>query len=83
MGLMTLTRTGDSSQPLTINYSLSGQVTHQGTGTDYSSSPDIQNVSGPSNTGSITFAAGQDRINLKIMPVQEHVLEPDEILIVT
>ncbi len=65
----TLTRTGDLTQVLTVNYSVSGTATN---GVDYATL-----------SGSAHFAAGQSELILTVVPIQDELWEGDETVIVT
>jgi hypothetical protein len=56
-GAFTLTRTGSTSQPLTVNYVLSGSGTN---GTDYSIA----------STNSVTFAAGASTVTVSVTNIE-------------
>jgi hypothetical protein len=72
----TFTRTGNTTNALTVNFALSGTAT---SGQDYTSA----NVSGANTTGTVTFAAGSSTATLTIDPTADSVVEPDETVIVT
>jgi subtilisin-like proprotein convertase family protein len=60
----TFTRTGDTTNPLTISYANSGTATP---GVDYTG-----------GTGTATFLAGNSTVNVFLNPTSDTVLEPDE-----
>jgi subtilase family serine protease len=68
-GSFTMSRTGDTSQPLTVMYSLSG-----------SASPDVDYVALP---GSLTIPAGSASATLTVMPIDDLVFENDESVVLT
>ena len=68
-GTFTLTRTGDLTQAITVNYTLSGSATN---GTDYSSLP-----------GTINFAAGVSSAIVTITPTDDNIFEGTETAILT
>ena len=63
-GLFTLARTGDTAQPLTVDFTLTGTAV---TGTDYTSVP-----------LSVTFAPGASSTNVTITPIDDTVAELTE-----
>lgn len=68
-GAFRFSRTGDTSVPLTVNYTLSGTAT---AGADYSAFP-----------GSVTFAAGQSSVSVSLTPVADGLPEPVETVVVS
>lgn len=68
-GTMTFTRTGATTNALTVNYSVSGTATP---GSDYTTLP-----------GTITIPAGSSSTVLNVMPIDDTVSEPLETVIVT
>lgn len=66
-GMFLISRTGDTSAPLTVYYSVSGSALH---GLDYETLP-----------GSITFPAGQTQLPLAIMPRLDAIGESPETII--
>jgi hypothetical protein len=68
-GLFTITRTGDLTSDLIINYSVSGTA---------SSSSDYQPL-----TGIITISAGQSSNAFSVVPIDDALYEPDETVVVT
>ncbi|WP_147071152.1 Calx-beta domain-containing protein, partial [Microcystis aeruginosa] len=68
-GTFTLTRTGDVSQALTVNYTVAGSGTK---GTDY------HNL-----TGTVSFAAGSTKAFVDITPIDDTLDEGNETVIVT
>lgn len=68
-GQFTIARTGDLSQPLTVNYSLS-PVSTATKDTDYTSAPLL--------TTSITIPAGSDRAVIDINPISDNLIEGNE-----
>ncbi|MBO1048263.1 MAG: hypothetical protein HEQ10_11150 [Dolichospermum sp. DEX182a] len=68
-GTFTLTRTGDLTQAITVNYTLSGIATN---GTDYSSLP-----------GTVNFAAGVSSAIVTITPTDDNIFEGTETAILT
>jgi hypothetical protein len=67
--LFTITRTGDTSNPLTIAYSLSGGASN---GNDYNLLPTTT-----------TIAAGQSSVTLTVTPIDDGLDEPAETVVVT
>ncbi len=65
----TFTRTGPTTNPLVVNYSIGGSATN---GTDY----------GLIGT-SITFATGSATATLSVDPIGDSVVEPDETVVLT
>ncbi|CCI29578.1 Similar to tr/Q8YRU7/Q8YRU7 (fragment) [Microcystis aeruginosa PCC 9808] len=65
----TFTRSGVTTNPLTVNYSISGTATN---GTDYTSIPT-----------SVTFAAGSSTATVTVDPTADTTVEPDETVILT
>lgn len=63
-GQITLTRTGSTASPLSVNVSISGTATN---GTDYNFINTTQ-----------TFAAGQSTLNIPIVPIDDTVVEDVE-----
>jgi hypothetical protein len=68
-GTFTLTRTGDLTQAITVNYTLSGSATN---GSDYSSLP-----------GTVNFAAGVSSAIVTITPTDDNIFEGTETAILT
>ena len=60
-GGYTITRTGSTAAPLTVNYTMSGSATN---GTDYTSLP-----------GSVTIPAGQAFVTLAVTPIDDDLYE--------
>ncbi|WP_016950397.1 Calx-beta domain-containing protein [Anabaena sp. PCC 7108] len=67
-GKFTLTRTGSTASSLTVNYSVAGTATN---GTDYN------NLS-----GTATFAVGSSTTIINLNPINDSLVEGDEIVIV-
>ncbi|WP_043996905.1 Calx-beta domain-containing protein, partial [Microcystis aeruginosa] len=65
----TFTRTGDTINPSTVNYTVGGTATN---GTDYTSIPT-----------SVTFAAGSSTATVTVDPTADTTVEPDETVILT
>jgi hypothetical protein len=63
-GQITLTRTGSTASPLSVNVSISGTATN---GTDYNFINTTQ-----------TFAAGQSTLNIPVVPIDDTVVEDVE-----
>ncbi len=74
--IYTLTRTGSTSAPLTVNFNLGGTAI---LGTDYNLTG--ANISG--NGGSVTFAAGVSNLDVIVNPINDSVIEPDRSVIFT
>ena len=72
--IYTFTRTGSTSSPLIVNYSVAGTAT---LGTDYTGIP-----ASPA-TKSITFAAGSTSATLSVDPNADTSVEPDETVALT
>jgi hypothetical protein len=68
-GTFTLTRTGDLTQAITVNYTLSGSATN---GSDYSSLP-----------GTVNFAAGVSSATVTVTPTDDNIFEGTETAILT
>ncbi|OBQ37069.1 MAG: hypothetical protein AN485_10105, partial [Anabaena sp. MDT14b] len=68
-GTFTLTRTGDLTQAITVNYTLSGSATN---GSDYSSLP-----------GTVNFAAGVSSATVTVTPTDDNIFESTETAILT
>ena len=68
-GEFTLTRTGDSSSALTVNYSVGGSATN---GLDY-----------PPLLGTATIPAGTGSIKIPLQPFPDTTVEPNETVILT
>jgi len=68
-GTFTVTRTGDTSQPLTVGYTVSGTATP---GADYTTLP-----------GAVTIAAGDTSATVTVTPIADTVPEPTETVILT
>ena len=66
-GIFTLTRTGDTAEPLQVEYVIGGTAQH---GTDYQPLP-----------GSVTFAAGSDTAEVRILPVDDDLGEGSQTVI--
>lgn len=69
-GQFTIARTGNLSQPLTVNYSLSPLSTATNN-TDYTANPAL-------NTTTITIPAGSDRVTININPITDSLVEGAE-----
>jgi predicted extracellular nuclease len=69
-GTFRITRTGDTTNSLTVNYTVSGTSTN---GTDYT----------PTLTGAATIAAGQSFVDITITPVDDALIEGNETLSLT
>jgi subtilase family serine protease len=67
-GAFTVTRTGDTSLPLTVFYTVGGTAT---AGADYAALP-----------GTVTIAAGDAAAVIPVVPVDDPVVEPNESVIV-
>ncbi|GCA93115.1 beta strand repeat-containing protein [Microcystis aeruginosa] len=67
--IYTFTRTGSTTNPLTVNYSVAGTATN---GTDYTSIPT-----------SVTFAAGSATATVTVNPTADTTIEPNETVILT
>jgi fibronectin type 3 domain-containing protein len=65
-GLWTFTRTGPTTNALTVNFTLSGTATE---GTDYSLSSADSTVTATTTGGTITFAAGSSTATLLLTPI--------------
>jgi hypothetical protein len=68
-GAFTVTRTGDTTNPLTVNYTLSGTATN---GVDYSSLP-----------LSVTIPAGSASTTFQVRPIVGTAVKPDENVVLT
>ncbi|MGE5243729.1 MAG: CARDB domain-containing protein [Betaproteobacteria bacterium] len=68
-GAVTLSRTGDTSAPLTVTYSTGGTATP---GADYIALP-----------GTATIAAGASSTTLAVTPIDDLAVEPDETVVVS
>ncbi len=68
-GVIRLTRTGDTSGLLTVNYAVTGTAT---SGSDYTALP-----------GSVTFAAGATTTNITVVPIDDTSAELTETVILT
>jgi PKD repeat protein len=68
-GIFTLSRTGDTSGALTVNYSLGGTAVN---GTDY------QTLS-----GTVTIAAGASAATVTVSPIDDTQVEGDETVVIT
>ncbi|QSX70552.1 MAG: hypothetical protein EZY12_06890 [Dolichospermum sp. DET69] len=75
--IYTFTRTGTTTNALTVNYGVAGTATFN---TDYSQ---IGATSFAATTGSITFAAGSSTKTLTIDPTADTTVETDETVAVT
>lgn len=69
-GQFTFVRTGDTSQALTVNYSLSPTSTATN-GTDYTANPVL-------TTSSITIPAGSTSATIDITPITDNLIEGNE-----
>ncbi len=67
--IYTFTRTGDTTNPLTVNYTVEGTATN---GNDYTSIPT-----------SVTFAANSATATVTVDPTPETIVESDETVILT
>ena len=68
-GKFTITRAGDTTDPLTVNYSISGTA---GNGADYNSIP-----------SSVTIPAGSSSTTITITPIPDALAEGDETVALT
>jgi hypothetical protein len=66
-GTFTITRTGDSSVPLTVNYTVAGTAT---SGSDYTALP-----------GSVTFLAGATSTNIIVQAIDDNISELTETVV--
>ena len=73
----TFTRTGATTSPLTVAFSVGGSASFP---SDYSAG---SAASFTSNAGSLTFTAGASTAVVVIDPVADSVIEPDETVIIT
>lgn len=69
-GSFTITRTGDVSQPLVVNYGLSGAALH---GTDYAALPGVLTIPAGSPVGTVSIAAINDSIGEPFQTVVLHL----------
>ncbi|GAB1539885.1 endonuclease/exonuclease/phosphatase family protein [Scytonema sp. NUACC21] len=69
-GTFRITRTGDTSAALSVNYSVAGTATN---GTDYT----------PNLTGTASIAAGQSFVDITITPVDDSAVEGNETVTLT
>lgn len=69
-GVFTITRTGSTTAPATVNYTVSGQAT---AGTDYT----------PTLSGSVTIDAGQTTATITITPIDDALLEGNETVVLS
>jgi Calx-beta domain-containing protein len=77
-GTFTFNRTGDTSQPLTVNYTVSGTATR---GVDYVTNGASGSI--PIINGAITFAAGESATNVTIDVIDDNLAEALETVIFT
>ncbi|HUO08759.1 MAG TPA: LEPR-XLL domain-containing protein [Phycisphaerae bacterium] len=71
-GTVTLYRSGDSTQALTVNLSIAGTATM---GVNYTLlGPDGNPIT--SSTPTVTFAAGQKSLKLTVSPIQDNTVDP-------
>ncbi|MFM7466118.1 MAG: S8 family serine peptidase, partial [Cyanobium sp.] len=70
--IYTFTRTGSTTSPLTVNYSVSGTAS---LGTDYTG------IGAPS--ANVTFAAGSTTATVTVDPTADSSVEPDETVVLT
>jgi hypothetical protein len=68
-GVFTVTRSGDTTAPVTIAYSASGTAT---AGADYAALP-----------GTVTIAAGAPSATIPVVPIDDTLVESNETIIVT
>ncbi len=73
----TFTRTGDTVDPLTVTFNVSGTATY---GADYSQTG-AATFSG--STGTVTFEAGASTATVTIDPTADTTVEPDETVLLT
>ena len=75
--VFTFTRSGATTQPLTVNFNVGGTATFN---SDYT-------ISGATafdaTTGSVTFAAGQSKATITLDPAGDTVIEPNETAVLT
>lgn len=77
-GTFTFTRTGDDSQPLTANYTISGTATR---GVDYVTNGASGSI--PVINGAVTFPAGVDTTDVTIDVIDDSLAEAPETVIFT
>jgi hypothetical protein len=77
-GTFTFSRTGDASQPLTVNYSVSGTATR---GVDYVTNGASGSI--PVINGAITFASGDSTTNVTVDVIDDNLAEAPETVIFT
>lgn len=70
--LVSFSRSGSTSQPLTVNFNVAGTASYL---TDYSQRGAASFSAG---SGSITFAAGASTVTLSLNPTEDLGFEPDE-----
>ncbi|HEY9690604.1 MAG TPA: Calx-beta domain-containing protein [Oculatellaceae cyanobacterium] len=75
--IYTFTRTGNTANPLTVNFNVAGTATFD---SDYTQ---IGATNFNSTTGTITFAVGSDTATLTIDPTVDSLFEADEALSLT
>jgi RHS repeat-associated protein len=68
-GRFTLTRTGITTQELTVNYAIAGTATQE---TDYHKL-----------TGTVTFKVGEDKAVIDVKPIDDNIFEGNETVILT
>jgi Calx-beta domain/Domain of unknown function (DUF4114) len=73
----TFTRTGATTNPLTVGYQVGGTATLT---TDYAQTGA---ASFTATTGTVTFAAGANTATVTLSPVADTVIEPDETIFLT
>ncbi len=79
VGTIRVTRTGDTSQPLTVHYWEREWWLRATPGQDYENIPGTTRV-GPANhlDGTVTIPAGQSSVDIDIVPVDDNEVEPTE-----
>jgi hypothetical protein len=76
----TFTRTGDTTNPLTVNYTVGGTATFN---TDYSQTGAASFPNYSSETGTVTFAANSATATVTIDPTADTTVEDDETVSLT
>jgi subtilisin-like proprotein convertase family protein len=77
IGQFTITRTGDTSQPLTVNYWEREWWLRSAPGEDYEHIPGTTMVDKHLD-GTIVIPAGSSSVNIDIVPVDDNIVEPTE-----
>ena len=79
-GTFTVSRTGDTSNPLTVYYTVGGSAT---AGLDYTGLSSFGGWYGRQVLGSVTIPAGAGSVDMAVTPIDDTIIEGSETVVVT